>query len=103
MRGEKPVHRRLAPFLSASSLLPYRMAGWNMECSVRMMTLYRMFGGLLFVRCLGEEDLMVKPSIEEELSEVELKDTPSMLADLDSEVNIMVSSQALGRCHVTVT
>lgn len=34
---------------------------------------------------------MVKPSIEDELSEVELKDTSSMLADLDSEVTVMVS------------
>jgi hypothetical protein len=34
---------------------------------------------------------MVKPSIDDELSEVELKDTPSMLAALDSEVTLMVS------------
>lgn len=38
---------------------------------------------------------MVKPSIEDELSEVEVKDTPSMLAALDSEVSLMVS-----RCDI---
>ncbi len=38
----------------------------------------------------GEEDLLPKPSIEDELSEVELRDAPSMLAALDSEVVHMV-------------
>lgn len=46
---------------------------------------------------------MVKPSIEDELSEVTLKDTPSMLADLDSEVTSMVSRLGgWGLGHVTL-